>query len=116
MSYKIRTATVDDANAFSSLLELLGYPSDPSTLETRISNILINPDARLLVAVSESTGNVLGLLSLHFIPQLGLGGDVARIGFFVVDETCHRSGVGKFLESEAERLSRERGCDRMVSG
>jgi len=51
---------------------------------------------------------------MHFIPQLGLEGDVARLGFLVVDENCHGSGIGKLLESHAENLARERGCDRMV--
>src|SRR5271170_603684 len=110
--YKVRTARVDDAEAFSPLLTSLGYPSDPSFLRTRIPIILQNPDAVLLVATSEATDYPVGLLSLHFIPQLGLQGDVARIGFLVVDESCHGSGIGKLLESHAEKLSRDRGCDR----
>ena len=53
--YKIRTAMVDDAEAFSPLLASLGYPSDTSSLRTRIAVILKNPDAVLLVATSESS-------------------------------------------------------------
>jgi len=114
MAFKLRTATVDDAEAFSPLLASLGYPSDPSSLRARIPVILKNPDGVLLVAISESSDKALGLLSIHFIPQLGLEGDVARIGFLVVDESCHGGGIGKLLESHAERLAREHGCDRMV--
>ena len=114
MGYKIRSATVQDACTFSSLLASLGYPSEPSFLRSRISVILKNPDAVLIVAVSESSDKVVGLLSMHFIPQLGLQGDVARIGFLVVDETHHRDGIGSMSESHAEKLSRDRGCDRMV--
>jgi ribosomal protein S18 acetylase RimI-like enzyme len=112
--YRIRTARTDDAIAFSPLLASLGYPSTPSSLKSRIATILQNPDAVLLVATPTTTDRVLGLLSLHFIPQLGLEGDVARIGFLVVDETCHSAGIGKLLETHAEELSRKRGCDRMV--
>lgn len=115
MAYKVRTANVEDAEAFSPLLASLGYPSDPSSLKPRISRILKNPDAVLLVSVHEESDRAIGLLSMQFIPQLGLAGDVARIGFFVIDEKCHGSGVGKLLESHAETLARERGCDRMVS-
>jgi|SRR5277367_1367219 len=115
MDYKVRTAQVDDAEAFSPLLASLGYPSDPSALKTRISDILKNLDATLIVAVQEGSDRAMGLLSMHFIPQLGLEGEVARIGFFVIDERCHGSGVGKLLESHAEMLARKRGCDRMVS-
>jgi GNAT superfamily N-acetyltransferase len=114
MDYKVRTAQVGDAEAFSPLLASLGYPSDPSALKTRISGILKNPDAALLVAVREGSDRAIGLLSMHFIPQLGIEGEVARIGFFVIDESCHGSGVGKLLESHAETLAHERGCDRMV--
>ena len=107
-------ATIDDAEAFSPLLASLGYPSDPSSLRTRIPVILENTDVVLLVATSESSDKSLGLLSMHFIPQLGLEGDVAPLGFLVVDENCHGSGIGKLLEPHAENLTRERGCDKMV--
>src|SRR5271156_3025726 len=111
MDFKVRTAQVGDAEAFSPLLASLGYPSDPSSLKTRISDILKNSDAALLVAVHEASDRAVGLLSMHFIPQLGLEGEVARLGFLVIDESCHGSGVGKILESHAEMLSRKRGCD-----
>jgi GNAT superfamily N-acetyltransferase len=113
MAYTVRTASVGDAAAFSPLLASLGYPSDRSSLAARTKVIIQNPDASLLVATTLED-NVVGLLSLHFIPQLGLDGDVARIGFLVVDENHHGAGVGKLLESQAEELSRRRGCDRMV--
>lgn len=68
--YQVRTAEVNDAEvndaeAFSPLLESLGYPSDPSFLRTRIPAILKNPDAVLLVAASDSSNKVVGLLSMH---------------------------------------------------
>jgi GNAT superfamily N-acetyltransferase len=114
MEYTVRTARADDAEAFIPLLSSLGYPNTLSSLKTRISRILQNPDAVLLVASTASSNAALGLLSLHFIPQLGVEGDVARIGFLVVDETSQGAGIGKLLESHGEKLSRERGCNRMV--
>jgi GNAT superfamily N-acetyltransferase len=114
MEYTVLTATVDDAETFIPLLSSLGYPNTLSSLKVRISRILENPDAVLLVASPNSSDKALGLLSLHFIPQLGVEGDVARIGFLVVDERCHGVGIGKLLELHAEKLSRERGCNRMV--
>jgi GNAT superfamily N-acetyltransferase len=114
MDYKVRMANVEDATAFSLLLASLGYPNSPESLTQRIELILKNPDAVLLVAAS-ATNQAVGLLSLHFIPQLGIEGDVTRIGFFVIDENFQGSGIGKLLESHAEAISRERGCNRMVS-
>jgi GNAT superfamily N-acetyltransferase len=114
MAYTIRQATVDDAEAFEPLLASLGYPNQPAPLRSRITTIIRNPDAELLVAVNQESDQVVGLLSLHFIPQLGIQDDVARIGFFVVDESCQRAGIGRLLETHAERLCVDRGCNRMV--
>jgi hypothetical protein len=105
--YRVRKTTVGDARSCSSLLESLGYSSTPSSLEKRIARILENPDTALLVATLTSTDQVVGLISVHFVPQLGLEGDMARIGFLVVDEVCHGAGIVKLLEVHAEELSRE---------
>ena len=113
--YTFRLATVDDADAFSPLLASLGYPCDTVVLRERISRISGHSDEMILVATrAAGEDSVVGLLSIHFIPQLGLEGDVARIGFLVVDERVHNLGIGKMLESRAEELARERGCNRMV--
>ena len=114
MDYTIRRATMGDADAFVPLLASLGYPNEVSSIRTRIANIVRNPDAELLVAVIAQSNQVVGLLSLHFIPQLGIEGDVVRIGFFVVDTSLQRAGIGKLLETHAEKLSRDRGCNRVV--
>jgi GNAT superfamily N-acetyltransferase len=114
MGYSIRHVTANDAEAIAPLLESLGYPNELSSLKSRITIIAKNPDAELLVAINEPSNELAGLLSLHFIPQLGIEGEVARIGFFVVDPKIQRMGVGKFLESHAEKLCLDRGCNRMV--
>ena len=114
MGYSIRHVTVDDSEAIAPLLTSLGYPNEPSSLRSRVAIIAKNPDAELLVAIEEYSSQIVGLLSLHFIPQLGVEGEVARIGFFVVDKKVRRAGVGKFLESHAEKLCNSRGCNRMV--
>jgi len=115
MDYEVRLATINDADAFCPLLSSLGYPTDTTAIKERLSRILQTPDAVLLVAAHKTTDQVAGVLSIQFIPQLGLAGDVCHICFFVVAENLHRAGIGKLLESTAEELSRKRGCDRMVS-
>jgi GNAT superfamily N-acetyltransferase len=114
MDFTIRQATVADAEAFVPLLASLGYPNQSSSLRSRIATIVQNPDAELLVAVKKESDQVVGLVSLHFIPQLGIEGEVARIGFFVVGEEFQRSGIGRLLETHAESLCIDRGCNRMV--
>ncbi|HEY4108273.1 GNAT family N-acetyltransferase [Puia sp.] len=61
-------------------------------------------------AAGAPTGSILALLSLHFIPQIALKGDFARISYFAVDEQARSRGIGRELEAEATRLARERGC------
>jgi GNAT superfamily N-acetyltransferase len=56
---------------------------------------------------------VLGVLSLHFIPQLALAGDFARITYFCVSNEHSRSGIGRKLIEVAEALACERRCDRI---
>src|SRR5271167_781797 len=46
---------------------------------------------------------------MHVISQLDV-----HIGFLVIDESCHSCGIGKMLESHGEKISRERGCNRIV--
>ena len=57
--------------------------------------------------------DILGFLSLHFIPQIALQGDFARISYFAVDNEARSLGIGRQLEERATRLATERGCALM---
>ena len=54
---------------------------------------------------------ILGFLSLHFIPQIALEADFARISYFAVDNDARSNGIGRQLEETATRLARDRGCE-----
>jgi ribosomal protein S18 acetylase RimI-like enzyme len=54
---------------------------------------------------------ILGFLSLHFIPQIALEGDFARISYFSIDQTARGEGIGRQLEEYAATIARERGCE-----
>jgi GNAT superfamily N-acetyltransferase len=56
---------------------------------------------------------ILAFLSLHFIPQIALKGDFARISYFAVDDEARSLGIGRQLEERATRIARERGCTQM---
>ncbi|HTI09872.1 MAG TPA: GNAT family N-acetyltransferase [Puia sp.] len=53
---------------------------------------------------------ILGFISLHFIPQIALEGDFARISYFAVHERARGGGIGQALEEHCMELARERGC------
>lgn len=107
----IRTADVADAAAIARMLEQLDYPATEEFLPEKIVQLTGREDAMILVA--ESDGTAVGVISIHFIPQLALRGDFARISYFVVEANHRSRGIGTAIEQELERLARERGCDRI---
>ncbi|MBD8214320.1 GNAT family N-acetyltransferase [Erwinia persicina] len=107
----IRLAESKDAFALSALLAELGYADTAPFIERRLAQLMIDETERLLIA--EHGDTVLGFLSLHFIPQLALAGDFARISYFCIAEGERSKGAGQQLLQHAEQLARQRACDRM---
>ena len=108
---QIRAAKVDDGAAIAKLLAALDYQGTEGFIDARIEQQLRHPDARLMVAVEDS--EILGFISLHFIPQVALTGDFCRISYFCVDAASRSKGVGARLEEIAVTLAQERACDRI---
>lgn len=108
---KIRLAQAEDSFALSALLAELGYENTETFIERRLAQLMDDQTEVLLVAVHSST--VLGFLSLHFIPQLALAGDFARVSYFCIAEGERSKGAGQQLLKHAENLAMQRGCDRM---
>jgi len=108
---EIRMATEADAEKIAGLLAQLGYPRSEGFIREKIRELTNHPAGELAVAIDG--GTVVGFISLHFIPQLALPGDFARISYLCVDESFRGQGVGQQLESYCERRARERGCNRI---
>jgi GNAT superfamily N-acetyltransferase len=111
MMVLIRKAVKDDARAITGLLDQLGYPGTETFISPRVSQQIGHPDALLLVA--EMDAQLVGFISLHFIPQLGLAGAFCRVSYFCVSESKRDLGIGAKLAERAEAEARTRGCDRM---
>ena len=107
----IRIAKPEDWKEISGLLDQLGYPGTEPFVKDKIEKLLNHPDEILLVYEKES--RVVALMSIHFIPQIALTGDFARISYFVVDRSLRNKGIGKELEEYCYRLAEERKCDRI---
>ncbi|MBO9882795.1 GNAT family N-acetyltransferase [Xanthomonas sp. D-109] len=111
----IRNAAMADRQAIVALMAALDYAGTEDFIEARLAQLLAqllaHPDAALLVAAAGD--DVLGVLSLHFLPQLALAGDICRISCFCVDDRARGAGVGQRLLAEGEALARQRGCDRL---
>ncbi|WP_337262032.1 MULTISPECIES: GNAT family N-acetyltransferase [unclassified Serratia (in: enterobacteria)] len=108
---EIRKACMADRDGITALLTALDYPNTEAFIDKRLAQLLIHEDENLLVASEQ--GKVLGILSLHFIPQLALAGDFCRISYFCVDSQGRSGGIGQRLLAVGERLARQRGCDRI---
>ncbi|WP_409340546.1 GNAT family N-acetyltransferase [Paenibacillus sp. MBLB4367] len=107
----IRRAKVEDWREISELMDQLGYPDTKSFMPGRIKQLIELPDEELLVY--ELEGKAVAVLSIHFIPQLALEGDFARISYFSVDHRIRSKGIGKELEQFCVKLASERHCDRI---
>lgn len=108
---EIRNAVMADQEAIAALMAALGYAGTEAFIEARLAQLLAHPDEAMLVVADEE--GVLGVLSLHFLPQLALAGDICRISYFCVDDRARGAGVGQRLLAEGEALARRRGCDRL---
>lgn len=111
MTPHIRPATAVDAAALVELLDQLGYPDTGPFIGRRVAQLLVHPDALLLVA--EQDGRVLGVISLHFVPQLARAGDFCRISYLCVAEQARGLGIGALLEQRAVQEAQRRGCARI---
>ncbi|MBU2700133.1 N-acetylglutamate synthase-like GNAT family acetyltransferase [Sporomusaceae bacterium BoRhaA] len=107
----IRNAEITDWKDIQGLLKQLDYSDTDSFLQDKIKTLLNHPDERLLVY--ECDGKVVALISIHFIPQLALKGDFARISYFAVDNEIRSKGIGRELEEYCVSLAKDRKCDRI---
>jgi GNAT superfamily N-acetyltransferase len=108
---EIRTAREEDFGDLVRLLEALNYPMDPVLVKEKIKKSAKDPDDWIFVM--EAQGQIQAFLELHFIPQLGLPGDIARISYFSVAAELQGRGLGTRLLEHVIGLARARGCDRM---
>lgn len=107
----IRNAVLSDHKAITKLLDGLGYPGTARFIQEKMKIVIANPLEELIVY--EKEGAVVAFIVLEFLPQLGLKGDIARIGYFAVDESVRSEGIGKQMEAYCEKLAREKNCDRI---
>jgi GNAT superfamily N-acetyltransferase len=106
----IREAQPADLPAMHDLILELGYDPPPD-LDEKLQRLTADPDEVLLVY--ELDAEVVAFLSLHFIPQIALPGDFARISYFAVNDSARGHGIGGQMEAHATALAGQRNCDRI---
>lgn len=107
----IRKATISDFKKIECLLQQLGYSETRGFLTRKLKKLLADPDETILVY--EVGSDVVAFISVHFIPQIALKGDFARISYFSVDDSVRSKGIGKEIETYVTALAKKRHCDRI---
>lgn len=109
---RIRSATSSDASRLADLAAQLGYTVEASDVPERLSKILDDPEADLLVA-ADRTDAAIGWLHVARKHSL-LSPSAAQVMGLVVDERHRSTGVGAALLDAAEAWARERGCRELL--
>ena len=107
----IRIATYHDAPAIKSLLEALGYKTSNSLLVNQLENLFGNNDHQ--VFVYELKKEVVGFVSVHYLPQLAFDGGLMLITYLSAAETGKEQGIARALENYVAGQSRARKCERI---
>ena len=107
----IRKANIQDWKSISKLLDQLDYLNTETFIREKIELLIAHPDEELLVY--EDSSGIVAFISLHFIPQIALEGDFARISYFAVDTTIRSKGIGRQLEEYCTNLAKKRNCNRI---
>jgi ribosomal protein S18 acetylase RimI-like enzyme len=110
---RVREATAEDAEKIHALAGELAVsvgdsPPSPENIRARLSELLEEPRARLLVAEGDA---VVGVASLWIKPDLAHGDTVVEVPMLVVSEDRRREGVGKLLMEEVQTLAAENGAN-----
>jgi N-acetylglutamate synthase-like GNAT family acetyltransferase len=107
----IRIATYHDAPTIKSLLAGLGYETRTSILVNQLEALFNREDQQ--VFVYEARKEVLGFVTVHFMPLLGFEGGVLFISCLAVDNEMKDQSIEKALEQFVSDIARRRKCDRI---
>ena len=107
----IRNATYHDAPAIKVLLEGLGYQTSYSLLVGQLESLFGKDDHQAFVYVLHK--EVLGFVSVHYLPQLAFDGGLMVISYFAIDPAVKDAGVAAALETYVTGQARLRKCERI---
>lgn len=114
-SAKIRSATIEDADAVFALVEQLGIGDSPvrQSFDLAFADAVEESDDHILLLV-DVAGVVVGYALTTVARLLYTNGDVAQLQELVVDSTVAGHGFGSLLVSAVERECRARGVRQLT--
>lgn len=111
-SPRIRPAVAGDAAALGRLLGQLGYPTDAEDVPARLEKIHATPGTTVVVA-EDSSGEVVGAVTVHLFQALHTSGPTAWLTAVVVEEKARGRGIGTALVEFAEQWASRHGANRI---
>jgi GNAT superfamily N-acetyltransferase len=112
--YRIRPLKRGDREVIFQLLADDGWVVPAAEQETVLSWVVQHPEMESYVAHDASSfSRVIGAITMSHRPQLRLGGRVASIDLFVVDEARRGKGVGTDLLMQTLRRCEALACKRV---
>jgi predicted N-acetyltransferase YhbS len=113
MGVQIRPAALQDGVAVLSLLEAVGYYPEPISFAQTYRKTLASPQS--LIRVAEAEGEIVGMASMSFRNQLGLGGLLACLDELAILPGPHATRAERLLTRATLGRARSLGARRVVN-
>ena len=107
----IRNATYRDADYIKGLLNALGYAANLSLLIDQLERLFGDGDHQAYVC--EYNKEIVGFVTVHYLPQLAFDGGVAIISHLSASENVQNINVQAALEKHVTEQARIRKCERI---
>jgi len=112
MEVDIRSANDSDAQAAFKLIAELGYADLSFARFTQTyRSVLENP--AMMTFIAEVNGDVVGLATVSFRPQLRLAADLFSIDEFVIADSVRGQGVGRHFLEHLKCVANQAGAKRL---
>jgi len=116
---RVREATTDDVDSICRLLMLLfeqeaEFVPDYERQTAGVTAILRAPEIGRFVILEDTQGEVVGAVSLLFVPSTALGGKAALVEDLIIRPDQRGKGLGSLLMAETVALARVFGCLRLT--
>lgn len=108
----IRAYQTNDLNSITELMSVLGYPSKPEIMRTRLERIEANPLYHTFVA--EEQGELVGMIGIRQLYSYEADEAVTQISALVTKREHQGKGIGKALVQFVEEWAQENGSHMIV--
>lgn len=107
----IRKCCSNDAQAMTSLMRQLSYPTTLNVMKERLAMMEEQPSRCLFVA--EVNGEVVGSIGVQMLHKKDMDKPVLWITSLIVDENHRMMGLGKRLIDEAQIFAYSKFCSHL---